>query len=267
MRNLRSRAKLFRSSETTGLPSGKTWACLGSVRLCLGIPDQSWGPGTGSLGGTPGRGWDHLGLCGDTQHQHPRGASVHIDDSSLRLLEEAPRPRLRASGQSLIGYGAVRLRSGRPLFLCVFDKDVLFTSVMTFFHVSIEMGAPSASFGVFALGFPWTFTAWVSPGSSRRGFPRVFTACGRSAPPPFPSQPPWHGLLLLRASVISSPVEGASAGLRFTWKRTRMRSTSGTWNSIRTTTYSSFPDQGKRLFQVCLHKRASYDRNRTETLE
>ena len=117
---------------------------------------------------------------------------------------------------------------------------------------------------------------WVFPGRSRRGFPqdllvmgfpRIFTACGRSAPLPFPSQPPWHGLLLLRASVVSSPVEGASAGLRFTWKRTRMRSTSGTWNSIRTTTYSSFPDQGKRLFQVCLHKRASYDRNRTETLE
>ena len=99
------------------------------------------------------------------------------------------------------------------------------------------------------------------------GFPRIFTACGRSAPLPFPSQPPWHGLLLLRASVISSPVEGASAGLRFTWKRTRIRSTSGTWNSMRTTTYSSFPDQGKRLFQVCLHEQASYDRNRTETLE
>ena len=126
------------------------------------------------------------------------------------------------------------------------------------------------------MGFPRISASWVSPGSSRRGFPqglyvmgfpRIFTACGRSAPLPFPSQPPWHGLLLLRASVISSPVEGASAGLRFTWKRTRMRSTSGTWNSIRTTTYSSFPDQGKRLFQVCLHKRASYDRNRTETLE
>lgn len=169
-------------------------------------------------------------------------------------------------------------------FLYVFDKDVLFTSVMTFFHASIEMGRPpppseclpwfspgrsrhEVSQGLYGVGFPgcsWRgfprgFTAWAFPGHSRR----VGTALQFRLS--FGLHAATRSPLGLRTPV--SPVEGARAGPRFTRKRARRRSTPGTWNSIRTTTYSSFPDQGKRLFQVCLHKRASYDRNRTETLE
>ena len=239
---------------------GRIWGVSGFAWEYL--TRAGWGPGTGTLGGTPGRGWDHLGLSGDTQHQHPRGTSSRIGDISHRLLEGTPglvsehlaraesaQPHLRASGRSLIGYGAVRLRSGRPLFLCVFDKDVLFTSVMTFFYVSIEMGAPSASFGVFVMvftgrsrrGFPRVFTAWVCQGVHGVGFPRVFTAWV------FPGHSRRVGTALqfrlsfgLHAATRSplglrtpvSPVEGARAGPRFTRKRARRRSTPGTQRAL-----------------------------------
>lgn len=186
---------------------------------------------------------------------------------------ESAQPHLRASGRSLIGSGAVRLRSGRPLFLCVFDKDVLFTSVMTFFYVSIEMGAPSASFGVFVMvftgrsrrGFPRVFTAWVCQGVHGVGFPRTFATCGHCAPVPPLFRPPCRDPFPFRASDTGFPCRGREGGAQV-HAETRSQKIDS-WNSTRTTTYSSFPNQGKRLFHVSLHKRASYDRNRTETLE
>ena len=165
MRNLRSRAKLFRSSETTGL----LWEDLvvsGSSRLRLGIPDQSWGPGTGTLGGTPGRGWDHLGPASRRSSRPHLGASHQGREHPAS--SQSTWPRLSSPGRSLIGYGAVRLRLGRPVSVRV-DKDVLFTSVMTFFRASIEMGWPPP---------PSECLPWFSPGRSRHGFPQGLYGVG-----------------------------------------------------------------------------------------
>lgn len=148
--------------------------------------------------------------------------------------------------------------SRAALFLYVSDKDVLFTSVMTFFHVSIEMGRPPPLSeclpwvfpgrsrrgfpqGLHGVGFPRIFTTWVSPGHSRR----VGTALQFRLS--FGLHAATRSPLGLRTPV--SPVEGARAGPRFTRKRARRRSTPGTQRALppipafptKASAYSMFP--------------------------
>ena len=228
----------------------------GSSRLSLGIPDQSWGPAPAPLGehlAEAGITWD----CPGTHSTSIPGERPAVSGTSRTdFLRELPassrsiRPRLRASGRSLIGYGAVRLRLGRPVSVRV-DKDVLFTLVMTFFHASIEMGRPPPLSeclpwvfpgrsrrgfpqDLLVMGFPRIFTAWVSPGSPRHGFPqdlhgvgfpRVFTSWvspGSSrrvgAALLFPFPPSRHGMacssLGLRSSAPLSRARVRGSGSR-----------------------------------------------------
>ena len=118
-------------------------------------------------------------------------------------------------------------------FLYVFDKDVLFTSVMTFFHASIEMERPpppseclpwfspgrsrhEVSQGVHGVGFPRVFTAWVSQGLHGVGFPRSSRRVGAAFL--FPFAPSRHGMacssLGLRSSAPLSRARVRGSGSR-----------------------------------------------------
>lgn len=132
MKSLRSRAKLSRSSENTGLPLGRRGRVWGVSGFAWEYLTRAGGPAPAALGehlAEAGITWDCAGTHSTSiPGEHPFISMTSRSDFLRKLpglvsehlaRAESAQPHLRTSGQSLIGYGAVRWTAPRKLDLVI----------------------------------------------------------------------------------------------------------------------------------------------------